>query len=116
MIFQPETAEAALYESSFPYELDRIAPGILGYVTLDQDMRENRLVGRLHVSVVDTRSRRSCGDASVDVPEDPLPRVVLRADTVVVMYQDLTPEQRPRLMVKRFLIDQSACQWATGKH
>lgn len=109
MTDDPASARAALYKSSAPFELGLIRPGVLLYVTLDQDQVNNRIMGELHATAINLTTRTSCGDTPIPVPVDPVSRIAIRGDTLLAVYQDIDSDSVSVLRATRFLITAPRC-------
>ncbi len=109
MTDDPASARAALYKSSAPFELGLIRPGVLLYVTLDQDQTNNRILGQLNATVINLNTHASCGDTPIPVPVDPVSRVAIRGDTLLAVYQDIDSDSVSVLKATRFLIRAPGC-------
>jgi hypothetical protein len=109
----PPTVERALYQPSYPLAVARLpASGYVALVTGDLTfVEQRRMTGRLFVSIVDLRRRRACPDEAVPAPDDPLPRVAFRGDTLLVLVQDVNPGAGSRTVVRPFLVRAGGCRW-----
>lgn len=109
----PAAAQNALYKLSVPSAIGRLSNGQLAYIAADEEMLENRLIARLYVSVIDTKRDRSCVDALIPVEQDPHPWAALHGDTVVVLNQNVNASTGARLVIRRYLIRTTSCDWIT---
>ncbi|HEX6940667.1 MAG TPA: 6-bladed beta-propeller [Longimicrobiales bacterium] len=107
----PRTLEQAVYKSSMPYELARLPSGALALVSLDYQWIDNRPQGTNYLSLVDLERRRSCPDAVIPGPVDPVPRVALRGDTLFVLVQDVDAAGRAYSTIRAYAVDSSSCGW-----
>ncbi len=107
----PRSAEAALYQPSEPFALGRLSSGRLVYVAGDLTHLKPGFSAELFVSIVDPVGRRSCTDARVPVSEDPLPLVAFRGDTLLVLNQEVTDDQKAQTIVRRFIVRTDDCAW-----
>ena len=109
-----EVAERAIYGSSAPLGLHWLPSGMLALVTVDARVEQGRIVGESFLSVIDRGRRRSCVDAPIPGPREPLPRVAFRGDTLFVITQDVTPDDRVVTAIDLYRIATNACRWQAG--
>lgn len=102
---------AALYASSRPRELAWLPSGLLALVTVDWEVVNGRVVGDHYLSLVDPPRRRSCVDARVPAPRDPLPALAVRGDTLFVLEQRVTAGVRAVTRVRLYRILPEDCTW-----
>lgn len=105
------TGMAAVYQSSIPTALERIAPTRYALATLDPVVENRHWGGASYLSVIDVAAGRSCVDAALPVPADPVPLVVFRGDTVYVLAQHVTPDATAKTVVHRYRLDLDQCDW-----
>lgn len=79
-------------------------------ITSDQVFTRNRMTGVIHVSLVDTLTGRTCVDARLDAPTDPLPMAAVREDTVFVLAQEERQHGRNVTEVKKFRLVTDRCR------
>lgn len=103
------SAQAAVYQSSLPIELIGLPENRVAIIYLDQRQEHNRIVGPLSLAVFDLTTHRACADTLLPLPSDPIPRGAFRDDTLVTLYQDVTPSGTPTLWIKRFLVSAGDC-------
>ena len=118
MLQDPEKNAARLYDHSFPIALRFIAPEILALVTMDPkfeppsaNMRNGKLTGQHHVTLVDIKAKRVCPDTRLPIVDDPLPKVDLIGDVLVVVQQASLKNGDAATALRRFRIDPKQCRW-----
>jgi hypothetical protein len=84
---------------------------LIAYVVTDVELITNHFGGKVFVSLVDRRRRRSCPDAQVPVAADPLPHVTFRSDTLLVLTQEVTGANTGTPVIRKYLIDGDDCAW-----
>lgn len=109
----PTTAMQAAYNLSMPGELARMSSGQLALVSFDWQWKASRVQGTGYVSLVDPVRRRSCPDAPLPGPGDPIPRVAFRGDTLWVLAQEVEAE-RPYTVLRSYRVDGARCEWLPG--
>ena len=114
----PEKNATRLYDHSFPIALRFIAPEILALVTMDPkfeppsaSMRNGKLTGQHHVTLVDIKAKRVCPDTRLPIVDDPLPKVDLIGDVLVVVQQASLKNGDAATALRRFRIDPKQCTW-----
>lgn len=105
------SAMAAVYKSSIPFELARLSSGRLAYVVFDPTVENRRMTGKLLLSVIDIGNRKTCADATIPAQTDPPARVAFRGDTVYTLSQELVTADRSRSVVRWYHLDTRECQW-----
>ncbi|HET6681100.1 MAG TPA: hypothetical protein VFG84_07850 [Gemmatimonadaceae bacterium] len=105
------TGMAAVYQSSQPTALGRIPPTRYALATLDPVVANRHWGGTVYISVIDRSARRSCVDATVPVPADPVPLVAFRGDTAFVLAQHVTADATTNTIVHRYRLDLANCDW-----
>lgn len=111
LIRDPSKAPALAFDRSIPTLLSFIGPRILGLVTLDGHFEQAAFVGTFALTVIDLARRRVCPDIAVPAPRDPLPRITLAGDTLVVLQQGEDSRGQPMSMIRRFLVRTEGCDW-----
>lgn len=111
LIRDPSKASALAFDRSIPTLLSFIGPRILGLVTLDGHFEQAAFVGTFALTVIDLARRRVCPDIAVPAPRDPLPRITLAGDTLVVLQQSEDARGQPMSMIRRFLVRTEGCDW-----
>jgi hypothetical protein len=111
LIRDPSKAPALAFDRSIPTLLSFIGPRILGLVTLDGHFEQAAFVGTFALTVIDLARRRVCPDIAVPAPRDPLPRITLAGDTLVVLQQGEDARGQPMSMIRRFLVRTEGCDW-----
>jgi hypothetical protein len=106
-----ELGEAAIYGASTPMDLHWMPGGRIALVSTDWKMVENRFIDSSFVSVIDSRTRRSCVDARIPGPTDPPISVGLRGDTLFVLSQEMDGDTRISTTIRAYRIDTTACRW-----
>lgn len=112
-VSDPNTAMQAAYRLSMPGELARMSTGQLALVSFDWQWTASRVQGTGYVSLVDPARRRSCPDAPLPGPGDPIPRVAFRGDTLWALVQEVEAE-RPYTVLRSYRVDGARCQWLQG--
>lgn len=107
----PSKAPELAYDRSIPTLLSFIGPRVLGLVTLDGQLEQAGFVGTFSLTVIDLDRRRVCPDIAVPAPRDPLPRIALAGDTLVVLEQGEDARGQPMSMIRRFLVRTEGCDW-----
>lgn len=107
----PRGAKPFVFAMSAPWAIGVLSGGRFAYVAIDVDVTNARASGVMYVSVIDVRRHKACVDARVPVPSDPQPRADFHGDTLVVASHEETAERRPRLIVRKFLLDTKDCRW-----
>jgi 6-bladed beta-propeller len=107
-------------DHSTPLVVERVAPSVLGLLTLDLRFEPEKKTqeGWYYLTLVDLARRRVCVD--LDFPsshvtigtKDPLPRVAIAGDTLVVLVQGVDAQGRSATYIHRFRIDPARCAWA----
>lgn len=110
MTTREDAAEAA-YQSSVPLSLARLSSGMLVAVTIDLNLVNSRLTGEVHLSVVDFANHRSCVDALLPLPVDPMPRLTMKGDTLFALVQEVGEAARPLTTVRMYTVDVATCRW-----
>jgi hypothetical protein len=110
------TARLGNSSPSIPYAISRLSTGHYVYITRDFELQPStsRVRGRFFVSTIDPRTRRTCPDAEIPAPADPLPEVTMRGDTLLVLVQVVGGEANARAVIRKYLIDTSECVWVSG--
>jgi hypothetical protein len=96
-----------------PVAIARLSNGMVAYVTFDHTLVRDHFAAKAYLSVVDSRTGRSCPDARIPVPEDPAPSIAIRGDTLVVASQEIAGTSA-QSWLRRFLIDVRNCGWVGG--
>jgi len=112
----PSTGERALYKPSYPvgvFPLSR--DGLVAVTYSDWELVSGRVTGRLTLSVVDLRERRSCVDAEVPVPPDPMPHATFVADTLVVISSADVGAAGTATTIRKFTVSVDYCEWHAGR-
>jgi hypothetical protein len=112
-VSDPNSAMKAAYHLSMPGELARMSSGQLALVSFDWQWTASRVQGTGYVSLVDLARRRSCPDAPLPGPGDPIPRVAFRGDTLWALVQQVEAE-RPYTVLRAYRVDGARCQWLQG--
>jgi len=106
------------YNHSFPLALRFIATDLLALVTMDLKFEmpgpanpNGKFTGQHHVTLVDVKAKRVCPDAKLPIVEDPLPKVDLIGDVVVVLQQVSLKSGEAATALRRFKIDPKHCKW-----
>jgi hypothetical protein len=105
--------EAAIYGTSLPIDLHWLPGNRIALVSGDWKVVENRFVTSNYLSVVDTRTRRSCVDALIPGPVDPPVRVGFRGDTLFVLAQEVEVGTRMATKIRVYRIDTDNCRWVS---
>ncbi|HSA57855.1 MAG TPA: hypothetical protein VLE53_19235 [Gemmatimonadaceae bacterium] len=118
MMRDPGSAARLVWNRSIPIALEVVRPGTLGLVTMDYAMEDGSHAAVFYVTLVDVMRNRVCSDLPIPAStgrvrvRDPLPRVAVAGDRLVVLEQGLGTHGDPAPMLRRFRIDPAACQWA----
>jgi hypothetical protein len=102
-----------VYTPSVPVAIARLSNGMVAYVTFDYRLARDHFAAKAYLSVVDSRTGRSCPDARIPVPEDPAPSIAIRGDTLIVASQEVAGTTA-HSWLRRFLIDVRYCNWVGG--
>lgn len=110
----PASMQPLLYQQSVPWALGWLSPRSLGVVYTDVEWVANsRFAGKLFLSVIGWEPDRACTDIPIPAPVDPQPRVEFRADTLLVLIQDVVPDSATGgtavSFVRRYVINEAAC-------
>lgn len=100
-----------LFDFSFPLILQFITPDILALVSSDPTVKSKNISGTHYLTLIDVKAKKMCGDIQLPIPTDPMPRVVLTSDTLVVLQQDETISVTMMNSIRRFKIDPRQCAW-----
>lgn len=107
----PRTAERASYQPTFPLVASTLSRGRVAFVGVDQKFMGNRMTGQLYLTVAAATSSQIavCVDYALPGPTDPLPWAAFSGDTLFQLIQDVDSADRPRTIVRHFIIDTSLC-------
>jgi len=111
LLQDPSKASTLAFDRSIPQLLSEIGPRILALVTLDGRFEKTSFLGAYSLTVVDLDRRRVCADLQVPAPQDPLPRITLRGDTLIVLQQSEDTRGQPAATIRRFHIRTEGCEW-----
>lgn len=103
----PEMFSAA----SGVFALQRLADGKVAVVHFDQEAQGSLITARAFVSVLSADRRRACVDGTLPVSTDTQPAVLFRGDTLVVMQQRLSADDRAETSIAGYLLDTCGCRW-----
>jgi hypothetical protein len=98
------------YTPSVPAALTRFSSGLIAYVASDYTFVRDHFAAKLHLSVVDAKTRRTCPDARIPGPEDPPPSVAFQGDTLIVVTQEITGTKSDT-WIRRYLVTTDGCIW-----
>lgn len=98
------------YAPSVPMAVARNDAGQYISVKADYALVTDHFAAKLFVSVSDPRSGLTCPDARVPGPEDPVPSVTLRGDTLLVLSHEIRGAAAVP-MIRKYLIQTSTCRW-----
>jgi hypothetical protein len=87
-----------------------LSSGLIAYVTSDYTFVRDHFNAKLHLSVVDPKTRRTCPDARIPGPEDPPPSVAFRGDTLIVVTQEISGIESDT-WVRQYVVTTRACAW-----
>jgi hypothetical protein len=106
----PGTMGPALYQPSYPGAIASIAGGAaIAVVYLDMTFVENRrMTGRPWLSIVGRSNGSVCSDIAIGGATDPLPNVAFRADTLLVLTQEVR-DTSSATIVRRYRVSPSGC-------
>lgn len=93
------------------FGLARLSDGRFAAVHLDQVVNGNSFTADGFVSVLSADRRTSCVDGTLPLTRDTSPRVLFRGDTLFVLQQRLTENERPETSITGFLLNTNACRW-----
>jgi len=79
-------------------------------IKADQRFLTDRISAKRYLSVTDPRSGLTCPDARVPGPEDPVPVLALRGDTLLVLTHEIR-EADAVALIRKYLIQTSECRW-----
>ncbi|MBK8249929.1 MAG: 6-bladed beta-propeller [Gemmatimonadetes bacterium] len=114
MLRNPEKAGPIAYDRSIGVALQRLAPGILGFVTVDGQLEKGtNFVGTLRLTVLDLARRRACVDMRIPALPDPLPAVAFSGDTLVVLQGGETASGDAATFITRYHVGTARCPWVT---
>lgn len=110
----PASLEPLLNQQSVPWAIGWLSPRSLGVVHMDVDWVANsRYEGGAFLSVIGLKPPRACTDIPIPAPVDPPPLVEFRADTMLVLIQDVVQDSatggRAISFVRRYLISEAVC-------
>lgn len=111
MLRDPSKVAALAWDRSVPTLLSVIGPRTLGLVTLDGHFEQATFVGTFSLTVIDLSRRRVCPDIAIPAPPDPLPRITLHGDTLVVLQQGEDARGQPMAQIRRFVVRAEGCDW-----
>jgi hypothetical protein len=93
------------------FGLARLSDGRFAMVHLDQVVNGNSFTADGFVSVLSADRRTACVDGRLPLWKDTSPRVVFRGDTLFVLQQRLTEDERPETSITGFVLNTSRCRW-----
>jgi hypothetical protein len=111
LLRDPSRAPSLAFDRSLPVLLAVMAPGALVLGTMDGEFDGKTFVGTYSVTVIDLERRRVCADLEVPAPRDPLPRIAVRGDTIVVVQQGIDSSGQQAAAIRRFQIRTVGCDW-----
>jgi hypothetical protein len=116
-VADPSSAGLDTYKPSVPWKLATLPDGNVASLTLDAELANSRFQGKFFLSVVDPAKRRACADADVPAPIDPVPAVAFRADTLLVLVQEVSVTTEVRTLIRKYQIRTDRCAWSvdTGR-
>ena len=109
----PRSAGPEIYTPSLPMALARLSNGNMAFVSADLQLSGTRFTGKLHLSVIDPKKRRTCPDAEIMAPTDPRSWAAIRGDTLVVLSQQVD-DAGAAAWIRRYRIDTARCAWLRG--
>ena len=108
----PQGAADFVYELSIPWDVHRLSSGEFAYIAADLQRHESHFGAKLYLSVIDPAGRRTCPDAELPVPTDPMAQAAFVGDTLLLLHQAIE-DSTPRTIVRRYLISTDGCDWRT---
>ncbi|WP_420130297.1 hypothetical protein [Longimicrobium sp.] len=93
------------------FGLGRFADGRVAAVHLDQVVNGSSFTADGFVSVLSADRRRACVDGALPLSKDTSPRVLFRGDTLFVLQQRLTEDERAETSITGFLLNTDRCRW-----
>ena len=84
-------------------------------ITVDGRMAGSSFVGAQVLTVIDLARSRACPDLAIPIPEDPLPRLTVRGDTVIALQQVGKSSGEVTAAIKRFHVSTDGCDWKPVK-
>ncbi|MEO7362384.1 MAG: hypothetical protein ABI120_18780 [Gemmatimonadaceae bacterium] len=111
MLRDPSKAPELVYDFSFPQLLQFISPDIVALITLDPTLEKGVFFGTHYLTLVDVRTKRICPDILAPIPTDPMPRLGITGDTLVVLEQGSDRSGELVNSLRRFKIDPKQCAW-----
>jgi hypothetical protein len=112
-VAEPSTADLDTFKPSVPWKLATLPDGNVASLTLDGELANDRFQGKFFLSVVDPAKRRACADAEVPAPIDPVPAAAFRADTLLVLVQEVSVTTEVRTLIRKYQIRTDRCVWST---
>jgi hypothetical protein len=99
-----------VYTPSIPVAVARNSAGQYISIKADYTFLTDHFAVKLYLSVSDPRTGLTCPDARVPGPEDPVPSLALRGDTLLVLSHEIRGAAAVPL-IRKYLIRTSACRW-----
>jgi hypothetical protein len=93
------------------FGLARLSDGRFAAVHLDQVVNGNSFAADGFVSVLSADRRTACVDGKLPLTRDTSPRVLFRGDTLYVLQQRLTEDERPETSITGFVLNTNRCRW-----
>lgn len=103
----PEMFSAA----SGVFSVGRLSGGRTAVVHFDQRIEGSAISAEAFVSLVSGDRRRACVDGALPGSRDAPPRVLFRGDTLFVLEQRLTEDERAQTSVSAYLLNTDGCAW-----
>jgi hypothetical protein len=105
----PEVASKAVYQSSMPIRFGVLSGHKLALVMMDPEHATGRLKGRMFVSLINLRTRKTCPDIALDLPADPMPRIAFSGDTLLALTQQGGADSSVTTTVHMLLVKPTEC-------
>ncbi len=93
------------------FGLAQLTDGRFAAVHLDQVVNGNSFTADGFVTVLSADRRTACVDGELPLTRDMAPRVLFRGDTLFVLQQRLTDDERPETSITGFVLNTDRCRW-----
>lgn len=98
------------------FGVGRLPDGRVAAVHLDQVVIGSSFTADGFVSVLSADRRTACVDGTLPLSKDTSPRVLFRGDTLFVLQQRLTENERAETSITGFLLNTDRCRWFPVDH
>ncbi|MGV3710616.1 MAG: hypothetical protein ACO1Q7_17430 [Gemmatimonas sp.] len=117
-VIRDPSKAALFYKHSSPLALHFISPDVLALLTIDPTFTmpspstpQGKMTSAFHLTLVDVKTKKMCGEFKLPIPDDPQPQVDLVGDMLVVFQQASLANGDAASALRRFRIDPKSCTW-----